>query len=250
MIVTISGQYGSGGNEIGTRVAEALNYKVLDSQLIVRAREIYTEISKSKNKPDWWPARNLVPFNEANDFPRLASALGQAEMKQKTDLFDMAANYSSYGDESENIRRAMLEAQTKAIMEYSEGGNCLLFGKGSNYILRGRPDTIHAFTTADMEVRIRRIMNLYNFNADKISQSKWMPPSYTLQEAGQFLDMERRDAIDLIYTTDKRRADFFEFLTGEKWGGESEYIDYQINGNDEDLKAETDRFLKFIREKM
>lgn len=48
MIITISGQYGSGGNEIGQAVAEKLGYRILDSQLVVRAREIFKETTGRK----------------------------------------------------------------------------------------------------------------------------------------------------------------------------------------------------------
>ncbi|MCL2392518.1 MAG: cytidylate kinase-like family protein [Oscillospiraceae bacterium] len=249
MIITISGQYGSGGNEIGRSLAEIFGYKILDSQLIVRAREIYAQTSKSADRPDWWPSRSLTSYNEANDFPRLDSALGQAELKLKTDLITSDETFGDYGDETENVRKAMLEAQSRAILEYSEGGGCVIFGKCSDYILRDHKDTIRAFSKADMEVRIKRIMNLYNMNMDKTTGSKWLPPSYTLQEAGQFLDMERRDAIALIYSTDKRRSDLFEFLTGEKWGA-GDYIDYHISGNDENLDNQTNMFLEFIRERI
>ena len=66
MIITISGQYGSGGNEIGQAVADKLGYRVLDSQLVIRAREIFKE-STGGEKPVWWPSRYNEPFCEEDD---------------------------------------------------------------------------------------------------------------------------------------------------------------------------------------
>ena len=249
MIITISGQYGSGGNEVGRRLAEILGYRVFDSQIIVRAREIYSEISKSADKPDWWPDKSLEPYNEVHDFPRLGSALGQAELKLKTDRIITEGAFGGYGSETENFRRAMLEAQTKAVLEYAEGGECIIFGKCSDYILHGRNDAIRAFSTAEMEVRINRIMNLYNMNMDRMGGSKWLPPSYTLQEAGQFINMERNEAIALIYSTDRRRSELYEFLTGLKWG-DPKNSDYQIVGNDENLEEQTNLLLRFVQSRI
>lgn len=160
MIITISGQYGSGGNEIGSRLAEILNYKMLDSQLVVRAREIYTEISGSTEKPIWWPSRYHTPFHEEDDFPHPGTPYEQAEFKLKTDLIATDTSFENLGPVADKVRKAMLDAQSKAILEFAEEGNCILFGKCSNFVLRDRKDAIHAFSTADLDVRIKRIRNL------------------------------------------------------------------------------------------
>jgi hypothetical protein len=252
MIITISGQYGSGGIKIGNRISEVMGYKLYDSKLIVRAREIYTEISKSKDRPDWWPKRNLMPFHESNDYPSIGafgSALWQAERYLRNEEVTYGSSFQ-YGKDTDSVRKAVYECQAKAVEELSAGGDCVLFGKCADYVLRGRGDVIRAFSSADMELRIDRILNLYNLNIGKISGgSRWLPPSYTLQEAGRVLDMERRDAISLIYETDKRRADLYDFLTGEKWGDPKNY-DYQIDGNVEDLNIEADKFIEFISERI
>jgi len=249
MIITISGQYGSGGNEVGMRLAEILDYKVFDAQLIVRAREIYMETGGRADKPSWWPSLSLKPYGDDDIFPRLGTALGQAELELQSDQMTSESSFANLGSETENFRRAMLESLTAAIAEYTKSGDCILFGKCSDFILRGLPDTIHVFSTADMDVRISRIMSQYNLNLDNVRGSKWLPPSYTLQEAGQLLNMERRDALELMYTTDKRRADLFEFLTGEHWG-DLAHFDYHIVGNDLDLEMQTSLLLEFVREKM
>jgi|GEM_PF-1480582 len=249
MIITISGQYGSGGNEIGERLAEILDYRIFDTQLIIRSREIYSEKSESADRPDWWPERRLTPFQEANDFPRLGSALWQAELDLKNDSITHDTSFKDFGSETENYRRAMLESLTQAVLECAEGGDCVLYGKCSDYILRDRQDAVHVFTTADMEVRIKRIMNLYNFSMEKVKGSKWLKASYTIQGAGDLLNMERRDAIELIYTTDKRRSDLFEFLTGEKWG-DSEHIDFRIDGNGLNADEAENELIRYVQKKI
>ncbi|MCL2366286.1 MAG: cytidylate kinase-like family protein [Oscillospiraceae bacterium] len=249
MIITISGQYGSGGNEVGMRLAEIMGYRVFDAQLIVRAREIYTQTGMRDDRPSWWPNLSLKPYDEDDIFPSLGTALGQAELELKSDQMTSDSSFAHLGSEADHFRRAMLESLTGAVMECSEGGDCILFGKCSDFILRGVPDTIHVFSTADMDVRISRIMSQYNLNLDNVGGSQWLAPSYTLQEAGQLLNMERRDALELMYTTDKRRADLFEFLTGERWG-DLERFDYHIVGDELNLDVQTSLLLEFVRKKM
>ena len=245
MIITISGQYGSGGNEIGQAVADKLGYRVLDSQLVIRAREIFKE-STGGEKPVWWPSRYNEPFCEEDDVPLLGTAYEQAQFKLQTDLLGPAGQLEVLGDAAEPARRAMLSAQTQAIEEYIEGGNCVILGKCSNFILRGREDTLHVFTRAELESRIHRIMNLYNLTMDKVKGARWVPPAYFVRNAGMFVNMSRDAALSLIETTDHRRAACYEFITGEQWGHEPGF-DFMLDGTNPDLSAHVDTLLHEIQ---
>lgn len=241
MIISISGQYGSGGNEIGIAIAERLGYRLLDSQLVTRAREIFTE-ETGGGKPAWWPSRYGQPFFEEDDLPVPGTAYEQAQFRLQTDLIGSTEQYESLGSAADSIRQAMLSAQTRAIEEYIEGGNCVIFGKCSNYVLRDHPDSLHIFVSGDLEQRIKRICNLYNVTMDKVKGARWMPPAYAVRNAGRFINMSRGDALNLIDTTDHRRASCYEFITGEKWGGEEHY--------DMFIKTETKKLDKYIDQVM
>ncbi|MCL1828334.1 MAG: cytidylate kinase-like family protein [Oscillospiraceae bacterium] len=253
MIITISGQYGSGGSDVGVRLAKLLNYRILDSQLVIRAREIYTATCGSSEKPGWWPSRYNIPFYEGDDTPSVGTAYEQAEFKLKTDLIDPNVAYEDLGSDADGVRKAMLDAQSKAIIECAGNGNCIALGKCSNFALRGRPDAVHVFSTADLDVRVKRIMNLYNWldspdMPESGSGAAWMPPSYMLHDAGLFVNMSRSTVENLIHTTDKRRAACYEFITGEKWG-DLETYDYHLSGNDLNLNEQTEKLLRIIRER-
>lgn len=229
MIITISGQYGSGGNEIGQALAEKLGYRVLDSQLVIRAREIF-QASTDGARPAWWPSRYNEPFYEEDDIPAPGTAYEQAKFRLKTDLLDNTEQFEDLGAAADPVRKAMLSAQSQAILEYVEGGNCIIFGKCSNYILRGRPDTIHVFTTAELDCRVKRIMNIYNLTMDKVKGARWFPPAYVVRNAGAFVNMSRATALDLIESTDHRRAACYEFITGEQWGYAPGF-DFMLDGS-------------------
>lgn len=238
MIYTISGQYGSGGNEIGQQLAERLGYRILDSQLVIRAREIFTEESGGAY-PQWWPSRNHQVFDEEDDIPLPGTAYEQAQFKLQTDLIGSTKPFEELGTAADSVRKAMLDAQTKAIMEYIEGGNCVILGKCSNFILRGREDTINVFTIADLNARIKRIQNIYNVTMDIFKGARWHPSAYMVRNAGQFYNMKREVAENLIENTDHRRASCYEFITGEKWGDESKF-EYYFNCTGEDLSSYVD----------
>jgi len=233
MIITFSGQYGSGGNEIGTAIAEKLGYRLLDSQLVIRAREIFTE-ETGGGKPAWWPSRYGQPFFEEDDIPIPGTAYEQAQFRLETDLIGSTEQFETLGTAADSVREAMLSAQTKAIEEYTEGGNCVIFGKCANFVLRNHPDALHIFVSGDLEQRIKRICNLYNVTMDKVVGARWMPPAYALRDAGRFINMSRHEALSLIETTDHRRASCYEFITGEKWGAKEDY-DLFINTDSKHL---------------
>ena len=233
MIITISGQYGSGGNEIGQAVAEKLGYRILDSQLVVRAREIFKETTGGE-KPAWWPSRYNEPFYEEDDVPIPGTAYEQAKFKLQTDLIGPTEQLEILGSAAEPMQRAMYAAQKQAILEYVEGGDCVILGKCSNFVLRDRKDAIHVFTKADLESRIRRIMNLYNLTMDKVKGARWIPPAYFVRNAGAFFNMSRDTALELIEQTDHRRASCYEFITCEQWGCSSAF-DFVFDGSNLDL---------------
>jgi cytidylate kinase len=249
MIITIAGQYGSGGDQVGVRLAEMLNYKLYDAELIIRAREIYDAEYSEILRPIARIERGDVSYY--HDAPSSSVSYRHAEIAIQTDLmFSDMIHLEKLGPESEDLRKAMLDAQTRAVLEYAEGGNCILFSKCSSYILRDRTDTIHAFSTADLDVRIMRVMNLHNIFAEEGREGKKRRLSLTnVILARKMINMDRDSAKDLINSTDARRAAYHEFVTGEKWEHPKHY-DFFIYGNKLDyMEEQTELFLQYIREK-
>ena len=247
MIITISGQFGSGVTEIGESLADILGYKVYDTQLVMRAREIYKTSIDDTDRPMLWPSGFITPFNDEDEYPQSGTAYDQAEAEINTDFISTDMSFEHMGETAGEVRKNMMEAQTKAVLEFAEGGNCIFFGKGTDFILRGYPNSVHAFSRADLDIRIKRIMNRYNMTTEKM-KSSWLLPSYSVQDAAQFINMGRKQATELVHSADYKRVAYYEFLTGEKWGDPEKY-DYLIFGNDLNIEKETNKFLGFIREK-
>lgn len=127
--ITISRQYGSGGRELGEKLAKKLGIPFYDKELIAMiAKEGGIEAS----------------ILEAND-----------EVEPDLD------NYSTRRIEPEYqiaMTQRIYAAQANVIRSLAEKGSCVIVGRCADAIL---PDAVNIFVFADMESRIKRIMALH-----------------------------------------------------------------------------------------
>lgn len=127
--ITISRQYGSGGRELGEKLAEKLGIPFYDKELIAM-------IAKEGN---------IEPsILEAND-----------EVEPDLD------NYSTRQIEPEYqiaMTQRIYTAQASVIKSLAEKGSCVIVGRCADAIL---PDAVNIFVFADLESRISRIMSLH-----------------------------------------------------------------------------------------
>lgn len=87
--------------------------------------------------------------------------------------------------------------QSQVIKEVAEAGSCVIVGRSANYVLENMPNVINVFLQADLPDRVKRAVELY----------------------GQ--DAEGAEA--MVLKTDKRRANYFNYFTGKKWGKAENY---------------------------
>jgi cytidylate kinase len=127
-IVTISREFGSGGREIGKRLAEELGFAYYD-------REIITELSKETGMTEEY-IRNI------------------SEKGIYTYAFQFAKSFAMYPSLQSN-QTEILVKQQKILKEISEKGNCVIVGRGANIILREK-SPMSIFVYADMEAKINR----------------------------------------------------------------------------------------------
>jgi cytidylate kinase len=133
-IVTISREYGSGGYEISQKVADALDFKFYDKELIAQiAEKLLVSESFMKNTEDKLIRRNI--FRET--FPILSNGENQ----------DADFVFSQQG---------------KFIVELAEKGNCVIAGRRADYYLRDNPNAFHLFFYADTDFKVERICRMDN----------------------------------------------------------------------------------------
>ena len=139
-IVTISHEYGSGGYEVGRRVAERMNYKFYDKELIAHIADKF-----------------LIPES-------FVAATEETELKKKNIFHEVFPVFTR--TENENADYIFRE-QGKFIVQLVEEGNCVIAGRRADYYLRDNPNALHLFFYADRDFKVRRICETENLTEDE-----------------------------------------------------------------------------------
>ncbi len=95
--------------------------------------------------------------------------------------------------------------QSEAIKEYAAKGSCVIIGRCADYVLRDEPSLFRIFVYGDLDHRKERVMERHP-------------------------ELKSSQVIDVINKTDKRRASYYNFYTGNKWGKYDNY-DMAINSS-------------------
>lgn len=135
-IITISRQYGSGGRQIGTMLAEQLGIELYDKRL-------FAEASRQSGIDE-------------NFFERAENTGGQL----LAHAFDSTVTGSSM-----TLNERMFVAQSAVLKDLAQQHPCILLGCGGNEILKNRDDTLHIFIYADFPKRLKRVVEEYGIPA-------------------------------------------------------------------------------------
>lgn len=131
-IITIGRTFGSGGREIGRKVADELGIPFYDKELLeIEAKEgnichEYLERFDERKPTSFLYSMAFSPYYGIND------------------------GYDTLGAIAQNI-------QMHAIKTVAEQGSCVIIGRRADQILRGRNGTLNVFISAPLEKRIRRV---------------------------------------------------------------------------------------------
>ena len=139
-------------------------------------------------------------------------------------LFNMQTSHVSGGSmyKTNFSQESLFQFQSDAIQKAAKEGSCVFVGRCADYILRDFPNTVNIFITASMKYRIDQIMNK------------------------QHMDYE--EARKFIESKESKRAAYYNYYTGKKWGAAESYdlcIDSSILGFVETKKI----IAEFIRKK-
>ncbi len=145
-IITIGRQYGSGGREIGQRIAEKYNIPFYDNELITRAAKESGFAEES--------------FERAED--RATNSL----------LYSLAMGINVYGNQDFGFSGLSLDdriflAQSDVIRKVAEEGPCVIVGRCADYVLKERDDLVNIFVRASMSYRLQRAINNYHIDRKK-----------------------------------------------------------------------------------
>ena len=127
MVITIGCEYGAGGPEIGKRIAEALDIKYYDRDLV---DQVVEQIGVDR------------------------------ELVQKADTGNnvLYSFETQYGPRYANLTNRVIYNQFGVIKKLAGKTACVRMGRCSNYILRERKDCLNFFVYAPEEVRVQSVM--------------------------------------------------------------------------------------------
>ena len=134
-IICIGRQYGSGGREIGEKLAKRLGIICYDKLIIGQtAKEAGLSAETVENDEE--------------------KPIGLCEMVSGNPFADSALLGAAFYSEKQRV----FEAESKTIREIAEKGPCVIIGRCASSILRGSEyDVISVFIYADMDDRAERI---------------------------------------------------------------------------------------------
>ena len=87
--------------------------------------------------------------------------------------------------------------QSSVIREIASKGGCIIVGRCADYVLRDRANVLKVFVYADLDSRKERIEHIYKEEDEK--------------------------ALSSIEKTDKKRASYYKFYTGQNFGEAKNY---------------------------
>lgn len=148
-IITISRQFGSGGREVGQRLAKELNIPFYDKELI--------EIAAKESGMD--PELFVEDDTTASKGFHLLGAIG----------YSLGGPLSTITELSLNDRLYLVQAQV--IESVAQEGPCVIVGRCADYILSGREDVLNVYIHAAMKDRIDRARYSYEVDAEDIASS-------------------------------------------------------------------------------
>ncbi|NDV57754.1 AAA family ATPase [Bacteroides sp. 519] len=136
-VINIGRQLGSGGKEIGEKLANRLGISFYDKELINLASKESGLCEEFFEKADEKPSQTIIGGFFGNRFSLF------------TDNTMPYANYLS--------NDTLFKIQSDVIRKLAAEKSCLFVGRCADYILRDNPRTVNIFVSSSLEDRIRRV---------------------------------------------------------------------------------------------
>jgi cytidylate kinase len=146
-IITIGRQLGSGGKNIGERLAEKLSIRCYDKELINLA-----------SKESGLGAEFFEEADEKKNF----SIFGN--------YFGFRSEYTGHSSVNYLCNETLFKIQSDVIRKIAERESCIFVGRCADYILRDHPRCINVFIGADTNSRIERLMQIHRIESRERAQ--------------------------------------------------------------------------------
>jgi len=197
-VITISRQFGSGGDEIADRVCQSLGYRHFDKRLIARAAE---EAGFSDQQDLDFSEENYQVKNFMDRLFARSRPVAHVRVWKESTGGERVVEALELSEEH------ALALVQKAVEVAYQNGNVVIIGRGGQILLKNHPGVLHVRIEAPMEDRIQRVKS-------QLKLEKQMP-----------LDTidTRRVAQDLIEQRDRASADYLKQFYGIDWSDPLHY---------------------------
>ena len=148
-VITITRQFGSGGREIGKKLAEAYGIPFYDNEIISRA---------------------------AKDTGFAEAAFERAEDKASNSLlYSIAMGMNVFSSQDVGFSGLSLDdriflAQSKVIRNVAKEGPCVIVGRCADYILKNQENVVNLFIRATLDFRIKRASEVEGIPKEKSAE--------------------------------------------------------------------------------
>ena len=143
LIITIGRQFGSGGHEIGEKLAKKLGIKFYDKELIKLIAKQSGLCEKVLESYDEKPTNSLL-YSIVMDI------------------------YPSVMYTGPTIDQQIYQANYDTIRRLADGEPCVIVGRCADYILRDHPELVSVFVHANSDFRAARIAEEYKLPDAKV----------------------------------------------------------------------------------
>jgi cytidylate kinase len=199
-IVTISRQFGAPGRPVGLELARRMGAEFLDRQLVAAvATRAGIPLAEAEDLDERVPSR----------WQRLAAALtvGVPDPVMPPVPASVAGDLVARGDLSAPERLAALTRTV--IEEAADRGSVVILGRGGAFVLKGRPDAVHVQLHADIDARVRSLV-------DRVAE-------IPVEEIPDGTRPDEASLRDLCRDMDARRAAYIRHHFGADWLDSSHY---------------------------
>lgn len=144
-----------------------------------------------------------VPFYDKELLTEAAKRSGFCEEifhendEKPTGSFLYSLVVGANGMDTMPLNNKLFLAQFDTIKEIASKGGCVIIGRCADYALEERDNVLNVFIYADKKTRVKRAAEEYGLEAKNIE-----------------------DAVNKI---DKKRASYYNFYSGKKWGAAESY---------------------------
>lgn len=179
IVITIGREYGSGGRYIGEKLSQKLNIPFYDKKLLEKA---YEKIGCN--------------YSKINDYDEVT----KNKYIKNLNLINTSAPELAY---EENTYQTLI---SKTIEELADTGPCIILGRNSNNILKGRKNVINIFIYSnDIDFKVKRKMSLEK--------------------------LDYNETLNKLKKIDKQRKKYYESINSKQiWGDKANY-DYIIDSS-------------------